>query len=108
MVRVCGVERVTEPYLVTSSLRCVVGQRLARRLCEHCKTTGPAHEGEVAVLRIPGDGPITEVPRPVGCKACGNTGYRGRLAIYEILVLDDEIRSLIARAASGPEVKRDG
>jgi type IV pilus assembly protein PilB len=99
------VEMGIEPYLVTSSLRCVVGQRLARRLCEHCKTSGSPHEDELAVLEIPGEDPITEVGRPVGCKACANTGYRGRLAIYEILVLDDEIRGLIARRASGPEIE---
>jgi type II secretory ATPase GspE/PulE/Tfp pilus assembly ATPase PilB-like protein len=57
------------------------------------------------VLAIPGEDPITEVARPVGCLACGNTGYRGRLAIYEVMVFDDEIRALIARRASGPEIE---
>jgi type IV pilus assembly protein PilB len=99
------VEMGIEPYLVTSSLRCVVGQRLARRLCEHCRAFGPPNEDELEVLTIPGEAPITEVGRPVGCKACGNTGYRGRLAIYEVLVLDDEIRALIARRSSGPEIE---
>ena len=99
------VEMGIEPYLVTSSLRCVVGQRLARRLCEHCRTTSAPQPDELEVLAIPGEDPITEVGRPVGCAACGNTGYRGRLAIYEVMVLDDEIRALIARRASGPEIE---
>ena len=57
-------------------------------------------------LTIPGEDPITTVGRPVGCKACGKTGYRGRLAIYEVMVLNDEIRALIARRSSGPEIER--
>jgi type IV pilus assembly protein PilB len=100
------VEMGVEPYLVTSSLRCVVGQRLARRLCEQCRTTGTPTEDELEVLAIPGEEPITQVGRPVGCVACGHTGYRGRLAIYEVMVLDDEIRALIARRASGPDIER--
>ena len=100
------VEMGIEPYLVTSSLRCVVGQRLARRLCEHCKTLGSPSEDELEVLVIPGEEPITQVGRPVGCKACANTGYRGRLAVYEIMVIDDEIRALVAHRASAPDVER--
>ena len=100
------VEMGIEPYLVTSSLRCVVGQRLARRLCEHCRTTSPPHPDELEVLTIPGEDPITEVGRPVGCPACAKTGYRGRVAIYEVMILEDEIRALIARRASGPEIQR--
>jgi type IV pilus assembly protein PilB len=100
------VEMGIEPYLVTSSLRCVVGQRLARRLCEHCKVESTAHEDESELLAIPGEEPITTVSRPTGCKACANTGYRGRQAIYEVMVLDDEIRALIAHRASGHEIER--
>jgi type IV pilus assembly protein PilB len=99
------VEMGIEPYLVTSSLRCVVGQRLARRLCDHCRTTGTPTEDELEVLAIPGEDPITEVSRPVGCLACAKTGYKGRLAIYEVMVLNDEIRALIARRSSGPEIE---
>ncbi|MGZ4691218.1 MAG: GspE/PulE family protein [Acidimicrobiia bacterium] len=100
------VEMGIEPYLVTSSLRCVVAQRLARILCEHCAQTSEPTEDEAQVLTIAGQDPITEVRRPVGCPACGNTGYRGRQAIYEIMLLDDQIRSLIARRAPGPEIER--
>jgi type IV pilus assembly protein PilB len=100
------VEMGIEPYLVTSSLRCVVGQRLARRLCEHCHTFSAPTEDELEFLDIPGEDPIERVARPVGCRACGTTGYRGRLAIYEVMVLNDEIRALIARRSSGPEIEQ--
>jgi type IV pilus assembly protein PilB len=100
------VEMGIEPYLVTSSLRCVVGQRLARRLCELCKTVGAPNADEVELLAIPNEEPITVVHRPVGCKACGKTGYHGRQAIYEVLLLDDEIRALIAQRSSGPDIEQ--
>lgn len=94
-----------EPYLVTSSLRCVVSQRLARVLCPECRTFSEPTDDEVELLTVPDEDPIVEVGRPVGCSACGNTGYRGRQAIYEIMLLDDEIRSLIARRAAAPEIE---
>jgi type IV pilus assembly protein PilB len=100
------VEMGIEPYLVTSSLSSVVAQRLARNLCEHCRTSGAPTESESELLAIPGEDPITEVGRPVGCPACANTGYRGRQAIYEVMVLNDEIGALIARRAAGPEIQR--
>ncbi len=100
------IEMGVQPYLVTSSLQCVVAQRLARKLCEHCSAESDTSEDERELLEIPGEDPIRRVRRPVGCPACSNTGYRGRLAIYEIMLLDDEIRALIAHRASGPEVER--
>jgi type IV pilus assembly protein PilB len=100
------VEMGIAPYLVTSSLRCVVAQRLARPLCERCRTASAPTDDELEVLAIPGEEPIREVGRPVGCSACANTGYHGRHAIYEVMVLDDEIRSLIAHRCSGPDIER--
>ncbi len=100
------IEMGIEPYLVTSSLRCVVAQRLARLLCEQCATFGAPTAQEVEFLALEGTDPIEQVGRPVGCTHCANTGYRGRSAIYEVMVLDDQIRSLIARRAAGPEIER--
>ena len=100
------IEMGVEPYLVTSSLQCVVSQRLARRLCQNCVTFSPATENEIEFLSLPGVDPLTEVGRPVGCPACSNTGYRGRLAIYEVMTLTDDIRGLIAQRAAGPEIQR--
>ncbi len=94
-----------EPYLVTSSLRCVVAQRLARLLCPECRTFSAPTDDERELLAVRDADPITEVARPTGCSACGNTGYRGRQAIYEIMLLDDEIRSLVARRSPAPDIE---
>ena len=96
------IEMGVEPYLVTSSLQCVVSQRLARRLCQSCVTYSAATQNEIDFLSLPDADPLSEVGRPVGCPACSNTGYRGRLAIYEVMTLNDDIRSLIAQRAAGP------
>lgn len=100
------IEMGIEPYLVTSSLRCVVAQRLARRLCDVCAVTGTPTDDEIELVSLDGQDPIAEIRRPVGCAKCGNTGYRGRTALYEIMTLNDEIRSLIAHRASGPDIER--
>jgi len=90
-----------EPYLVASSINCVIAQRLARRLCPSCRR--PA--------RVPGrlvgfaDGDV-EVFEAGGCARCRNTGYRGRLGIFEVLTVTDEIRALIVQRASAAEVGR--
>jgi general secretion pathway protein E len=74
-----------EPFLLSSSLLGVQAQRLVRKLCESCKRQGP-------------DGHW----HPVGCPACGQTGYKGRTGVYELMVVDDELRALIhARSAEG-------
>jgi type IV pilus assembly protein PilB len=99
------IEMGIEPYLVTSSLACVVAQRLARRLCTTCTEFRPATDEEQALLAIDGAGPVGEIGHPVGCPTCANTGYYGRIALYEIMLLDDEIRSLIARRAGGPQIE---
>ncbi len=100
------IEMGVEPYLVTSSLRCVVAQRLARQLCDKCADFGAPTAEEADFLALEGADPIERVGRPVGCANCANTGYRGRSAIYEIMVLDDQIRALIARRAAGHEIER--
>src|SRR5262249_23281681 len=84
-----------DAFLLASSLRCVVGQRLVRVLCDHCKQR-PSEPLSLA------RGPITDVAtyerrhsRAVGCERCFGTGYSGRLVIAEVLSVDDEIRELI-------------
>jgi type IV pilus assembly protein PilB len=88
-----------EPYLVGSALQCVVAQRLARRLCDTCKR--PA--------QVPGsvlgtDEPSVSVYEPVGCSRCRNTGYRGRLGLFEVMVVSETVRSLMVRQASAAEI----
>ncbi|HEU4976025.1 MAG TPA: GspE/PulE family protein [Baekduia sp.] len=91
-----------EPFLLSSAVDCVVAQRLARKLCE-CKT--PVRM-EAALLRANGfdvDEDL-EVCKPNGCDRCNQTGYRGRIGIFEILVMDEDLRSLVLRRASADEI----
>jgi type IV pilus assembly protein PilB len=93
-----------EPFLVASGIECVVAQRLARRLCEDCKR--PV-EVSAAELKESGFGGATRklpVFEPVGCVRCGGTGYSGRVGLYEVMVLTDELRALIRRKASAEEI----
>jgi type IV pilus assembly protein PilB len=97
-----------EPFLVGSSLDSVVAQRLARRLCDRCKE-GYQHDGNDLVrLGFPmaPDGGVPLLFRPVGCVACSNTGYRGRLALHEVMVVNEEIERLAVARASNAELTR--
>jgi len=97
-----------EPFLVGSSLESVVAQRLARRLCERCKE-GYQHDGNDLVhLGFPmaPDGGVPLLFRPVGCVACSNTGYRGRIALHEVMVVNEEIERLAVARASNAELTR--
>jgi type IV pilus assembly protein PilB len=97
-----------EPFLVGSSLDSVVAQRLARRLCDRCKE-GYQHEGNDLVhLAFPmaPDGGIPLLFRPVGCVACSNTGYRGRIALHEVMEVNEEIERLAVARASNAELTR--
>jgi type IV pilus assembly protein PilB len=96
-------EMGVEPFLIGSALDCVVAQRLARRLCERCKERYVPAPGELTAAGFPW-GPGSELPklwRPVGCTACSGTGYRGRLAIHEVMPVTEEIeRHAVSRSAS--------
>jgi type IV pilus assembly protein PilB len=96
-----------EPFLVGSSLDCVLAQRLSRRLCDWCKEAYAPTEEELIGARWPFED--LAVPgvlyRPVGCRNCANTGYRGRLAIHEVMPISPEIESLTVRRASSTEIR---
>jgi type IV pilus assembly protein PilB len=90
-----------EPYLVSSAINCVIAQRLARRVCMSCRQP----------TTVPGDhvglgGGETEIFESVGCARCRHTGYRGRLGLFEILNVTDEIRALIVARATSQEIGR--
>lgn len=96
-----------EPYLVGASLRGVLGQRLVRKLCERCRRRDP--EADEALLRLAQKRSITLPPHlgthsAPGCEACGHTGYRGRVGIFEVLRTDDELRGLIRRQADSDAI----
>jgi general secretion pathway protein E len=93
-----------EPFLLASSLLGVVAQRLVRVLCNHCRQGVEADEEECALLGVPfAQTPI--IYRPVGCDKCNFSGYRGRLGIYELVMIDDALRRLIHSHAAEHELE---
>jgi len=97
------IEMGIEPFLVGSAIDCVVAQRLARRLCEKCKEPYVPSEVEMVAAGFPWV-PGEELPllyRPGGCTACSNTGYHGRLALHEVMAVDEDIeRHAVAHSSS--------
>ncbi|MFI6073664.1 GspE/PulE family protein [Actinoplanes sp. NPDC051343] len=96
-----------EPFLVGSSLDAVLAQRLARRLCDWCKEAYVPTEEELIGAKWPEEDLTVPqwVYRPVGCRNCANTGYRGRVAIHEVMTVSPEIESLTIRRASSNEIR---
>ncbi|MCO4756685.1 MAG: type II secretion system ATPase GspE [Oceanospirillaceae bacterium] len=94
-------EMGVEDYLLTSTLNAVIGQRLVRRLCHHCREAYEPLPEIVDELGLRGskEHPITRLYRPNGCEQCGGSGYHGRIAITELLVMTDDIRRLVLKHA---------
>jgi general secretion pathway protein E len=97
------VDMGVEPFLLASTLRCIIGQRLVRVLCPDCRKTTPltweavAREPRYAVLGLHvGD----KVGEAVGCDRCAGTGYKGRVGVFEALEVTEEIARLIGTCAS--------
>ncbi len=93
-----------EPFLVATGLECVVAQRLARRLCDDCRRPIRITAEELRQSGFERASADIEAYEAVGCVRCGGIGYRGRIGIYEVMVLSAELRSLILRKASGDEI----
>jgi type IV pilus assembly protein PilB len=84
-----------EPGLLASAVNCIVAQRLARRLCTDCRESyWPTDEELEAIGLLERKGKVY-LHRPKGCGRCGGTGYRGRVALYEVLAVTGEIRNLV-------------
>ena len=103
------VEMGIEPFLVGSSLDCVMAQRLARRLCQWCKQAyvpdrGRARRGPLAGSSC--SARPTQLWQPVGCRSCANTGYRGRVALHEVMPVSEEIERLAVEHGSAHEIQR--
>lgn len=97
-----------EPFLVGSALDCVVAQRLARRLCDRCKAPDQRPLEDLMHLRFRVD-PATPPPvlyQPVGCASCSNTGYRGRIAVHEVMTVSEEIERLAVARAPSADIAR--
>ena len=95
-----------KPYILSSSLEGIISQRLVRRICPHCKV---AEFVDAALLEQLGTG-FASLQHPLfkgkGCEQCGNSGYHGRLCLFELLIPNEEMRDLIARQAGHLEFKR--
>jgi type IV pilus assembly protein PilB len=102
------IEMGVEPYLAASAIDCVMAQRLARKICQKCRQ---AYRPEAQELLEAGYteeaiGEIKELFRPAGCSACSKTGYRGRLGLYEVMPISEEIERLTVDRASSEEIRR--
>jgi type IV pilus assembly protein PilB len=96
-----------EPFLVSSSVRLIVAQRLVRRLCENCKEVAkiPA-KTMIDVGFSPEETKTLKVYKPNGCERCGNTGYKGRIGLYEVLELDEELKEKINMGGTTAEMRK--
>ena len=96
-----------EPYLLASTLNLIVAQRLVRKICDHCKEPTTLSEEVLKRLKIaPEQAKDTVFHHGRGCKACGGTGYFGRLPIFEFLVMDDDMREEVISGASEAQIRK--
>jgi type IV pilus assembly protein PilB len=89
-----------EPFLISSAIDCVVAQRLVRMLCTHCKRPLKLSEAVLAEHGLTGSEPF----EAVGCSRCGGSGYRGRVGVYEVMTVDERIRTLVLEHGSVDEI----
>jgi type IV pilus assembly protein PilB len=97
-----------EPFLITATLEAIVAQRLVRKICIHCKTEYDPTDEQIMELGLTRE-EIKDRRLYVGrgCDYCNGTGYRGRLGIYEIMVMDDDLRELVMNRASTQLLRRE-
>jgi type IV pilus assembly protein PilB len=102
------VEMGIEPFLVGSSLDCVLAQRLARRLCEWCRVPYPPTAAELCSASWPHEaiGTPATLWRAVGCRSCAGTGYHGRIALHEVMPVSEQIERLAVEHASAHVIRR--
>ncbi|UCG40412.1 MAG: Flp pilus assembly complex ATPase component TadA [Acidimicrobiia bacterium] len=103
-------EMGVEPFLISSALDAVLAQRLARRLCEKCKEPyDPTPESLIDVgwsePELEENG-VPKLYRAIGCSSCSGTGYRGRLAVHELMVVSEEIERMTVERATGDDISR--
>ncbi|MFN8059698.1 MAG: type IV-A pilus assembly ATPase PilB [Vicinamibacterales bacterium] len=96
-----------EPFLVASSVNLICAQRLVRRLCANCKAPNPTlPQALIDVGFTPEEAAKTTPNKPVGCEKCNNTGYKGRVGLYEVMEVTEELKELILVGASALELRR--
>ncbi len=94
-----------DTYLISSSVIAVMAQRLVRRICSHCTESVQISEEEAELLEINKD-ECPEIKRGKGCERCGNTGYKGRLGLYELLLISDDIRHVIGSGGDANAIRK--
>jgi type IV pilus assembly protein PilB len=99
------IEMGVEPFLVSSAVDCVLAQRLARKLCPDCKEEWHPKREVLIDAGYDADNLPETVYRPVGCKKCGGTGYRGRVGVHEVLMMTEEISKLCVDNATAEEIR---
>ncbi len=99
------VDMGVEPFLVGSSLVAVLAQRLVRVLCSECREPYTATDEELAEIGIRPPGRPVTLYRGTGCPTCSHTGYKGRKGIFELMIIDDDIRSLLSRNLDSKSIK---
>ncbi len=95
-----------EPFLVSSSVAAVIAQRLVRVLCAECRQPASLSQEECVKLGLDVKSVATTIYHAVGCDTCMKTGYRGRQGIYEILLVDDDIRALILAKTDSTQIQK--
>lgn len=96
-----------EPFLVATSVHCVVAQRLVRRICTRCKEPVDSHPAALMNVGFTeAEAGTMQLYRGRGCDNCSNTGYKGRIALYEVMKIGDEIREMILSGASAYEIRQ--
>jgi len=96
-----------EPYLISSSVECFIAQRLVRLICPECKFQVPVKKEMVQGLEL-GEVDLSKLTifEGKGCEACKFTGYKGRTAIYEFLVMNDAIREMVLQRLPANQIKK--
>jgi type IV pilus assembly protein PilB len=94
-----------EPFLVSSSVLLIIAQRLVRRLCEKCKTAATLHPEVLRELGIMENPDELRICEPKGCPVCNDTGYKGRVGLYEVMEISGTLREMIVDRASNQEIK---
>ena len=93
-----------EPYLIADSVVGIIAQRLVRRLCPDCKKAHQATEDEKVQLMVPKEQSVT-IYEPCGCPKCDQTGYRGRIGVYEIMEMSQKLKVIVSEKGTAEEIK---
>lgn len=97
-----------EPFLVASSINCIIAQRLARKICKHCESVMDVNPEILVNIGIPAaEARHIQVKYGTGCDKCSGTGYKGRIALYEVMPMSESLREYVLNGASATEIKRE-